>query len=160
MIALRTAIVYASYHNRNTEKVAQVLTDVLSAESYAVLEGNVPASIAEYDVIGIGSGIYRWQWHDAIRRFLESLPEGNGKPVFLFSTSGFRNRNFNKKTEELLLAKGYEVIDQFHCKGNISIGPKFLHANIANDRPNRADLEEAARFAERIREAMNNHIQP
>lgn len=54
-------IVFSTFHG-NTEKVAHEMATVLNAQLVNLNEADTPA-LADYDLIGLGSGIY-WVEHD------------------------------------------------------------------------------------------------
>jgi hypothetical protein len=54
---MKTIIVYKSYHRMNTEKVAKAIAEVMNAQLTKV-EDVRQEELAEYDLIGFGSGIY------------------------------------------------------------------------------------------------------
>jgi len=84
---MKTLIVYTSVHHQNTEKVAKVLAEELNADLVRI--GEVQSdTLAAYDLIGFGSGIYFMKHHRTLLQFVDTLPAGMGKPAFVFSTSG------------------------------------------------------------------------
>jgi len=116
----KTLIICKSVHHQNTASVAQAIADVLHAE-ICVPEDVPYARLDEYDLIVLGSGIYFGRFHSAVRRWVRQLPSvpPPGRRVFLFSTSGlsFLWRVWHWPLNARLLAKGYDVIAEFHCRG-------------------------------------------
>lgn len=85
----RTLIICKSVHHQNTAKVAQAIANVLHAEICA--PEDIPyARLEEYDLIGLGSGIYFGRFHSALRHWVCEMPiaPSQGQRAFLFSTSG------------------------------------------------------------------------
>jgi flavodoxin len=84
-----------------------------------------PEEIAEYDLVGFGSGIYSATFDPSVLDLADRLPHVAGKKAFLFSTYGapafIANREFIEKNHqqirEKLKEKGYTVIGEFGCAG-------------------------------------------
>lgn len=66
---MKYLIVYASVHHKNTEKIALVIANVLNANAVKASEVNEDF-ITQYDVIGIGSGIFFSKFHKQILNLL------------------------------------------------------------------------------------------
>jgi flavodoxin len=62
---VNTLIVYKSYHRMNTEKVAKAMAEAMNAQLTKVEDAR-PEALAEYDLIGFGSGIYGLKHHKAL----------------------------------------------------------------------------------------------
>jgi len=89
---LKTLIIYKSYHHMNTEKVAKAMADAMDAK-LAKVEDVRPEELADYDLIGFGSGIYWYKHHKKLFELIERIPSMD-KKVFVFSTCGsFRERH-------------------------------------------------------------------
>jgi menaquinone-dependent protoporphyrinogen IX oxidase len=69
---VRSLIVCRSRSHGNTARVAHAIADVLDAR---VVEPTdiAPQDIAEYDLVGFGSGIYAFSFDPELRRFAASL---------------------------------------------------------------------------------------
>ena len=89
---MKTLIIYKSISHKNTEKVAKVIGEVLDAK-LAQPEEIDPSSLAGYDLIGFGSGIYFGKHHKALLKFVGTLPPQN-KAAFVFSTCGGWRKNW------------------------------------------------------------------
>ena len=126
------------------------MATTLNAQLVNLNEADIPA-FADYDLIGLGSGIY-WGKHD--RRLLDlvdNLPLQNNKKAFVFSTSGLNEgrvlNKFNRRLKRKLAEKGFTIIGEFSCRGFDTMGPLKLIGGINKGRPNDNDLEAAAHFA-------------
>jgi len=150
----RSLLVLLSYHHKNTEKVANVFAKVLDAPIRMPQE-LVPEEIGGYDLVGFGSGIYDGMHHKGLLEFADKLPEANGKKAFLFSTSAIVGEDKVAKDHaalrEKLRSKGYDIVDEFACKGFNTNSFLKLFGGINKGRPNAEDLESAKRFAIRMR---------
>jgi len=157
--ALKSLVVVFSYHHRNTEKIANACAKVLGAEVKTPQQVK-PEEIAEYDLVGFGSGIYSATFDRAVLDLADRLSNAAGKKAFLFSTYGapavFAGgdfvRNNHSQIREKLQAKGYTVIGEFGCAGwNTNSFLKFF-GGLNKGRPDAEDLKNAEAFARDIKE--------
>ncbi len=149
-LPIRALLVLVSYHHRNTEKIARVLADVLDAPIRSPQDIR-SEDIQGYDLIGFGSGIYDGMHHKELLSLAERMPETDGKRAFLFSTSAIINDDKVAKDHSALRSrlqkKGYEIVDEFACKGyNTNSFLKYF-GGMNKGRPNQEDIELAERFA-------------
>lgn len=149
----RALVICVSVSHGNTAKVARAIAEVLGAEVRAP-EDVDPASLADYDVVGFGSGIYYGTHHSRLRGFLEALPPVTGRHrAFVFTTSGQGSEQhlpWQRSLSTVLRDKGYDVAGSFVCRGYDTWLPLRLVGGIGNGRPNAQDLARARRFAEAI----------
>ncbi len=154
---LKILIVCKSKHHENTWKVAKAIGDVLDAEIMKPDEDH-NFSITDYDLLGLGSGIYWSRYHKNISKFVDNLPNVENKKAFIFSTSGLRRipiiNGYGKKIKKKLSKKGFETIGEFSCRGYDSFSYFKLVGGIHKGRPNEKDLKEAKEFAKNISEKM------
>jgi len=150
----RSLLVLLSYHHKNTEKVANVFAKILAAPIQSP-EQLSPSEVGGYYLVGFGSGIYDGMHHKALLEFADKLPDANGKKAFLFSTSAIISDDKVAKDHaalrEKLRSKGYDIVDEFACKGFNTNSFLKLFGGINKGRPNAEDLESAKRFAIRMR---------
>lgn len=151
---LRSLVVVFSYHHNNTEKIAKTCAKVLGAE-VKMPQQVKPEEIAEYDLVGFGSGIYSGTFGASILNLADRLPPAGRTKVFLFSTYGapafIANREFIEKNHsqirEKLKAKGYTVIGEFGCAGwNTNSFLKYF-GGLNKGKPDAEDLRNAEAFA-------------
>ena len=148
---MKTLIVYASVHHKNTEKVAKVIAAELGADLVSVGEVQ-PAALTAYDQIGFGSGIYDHNFHQALLHFVETLPTVTGKQAFVFSTCGVGGTRRHAAFKELLASRGFSVVGDFSCKGWDTNSFFKVLGGINKGRPNEEDLQEARVFARGLKE--------
>ena len=148
---MKTLIIYTSVHHQNTGKVAKVMAEELEADLVPIGDAQ-PASIAAYDLVGFGSGIYFGKHHKTLLQFVETLPSETGKRAFVFSTSGEGGKGRHAALKEKLMDKGFSIVDEFSCKGWDTWGPMKLIGGINKGRPNADDLERARLFARGLKE--------
>jgi len=163
---MKTLIVCYSYHHRNTEKVAKAMAGVLEAEI------KTPSQIKAEDLgntglIGFGSGIYSSRHHPSLLTLAESLPSGEGKVAFLFSTCGVPAFAFTQGAVDDYIAKshsplrealedrGYKIIDEFACVGYNTNSFLKLFGGINKGRPNQDDIGRAEEFARNLKRIIS-----
>lgn len=163
---MKTLIIYISIHHKNTERIAKVMAEVLKAPLAKPREIDIN-SLAEYDLLGFGSGIYFGKHHKSLLKLVDKLPNLKGRKVFVFSTSGVSNvgnfihnirhkvSNFHIPLREKLVKKGLVIVGEFTCKGFDTVGPFKLIGGISKGRPNEKDLEKARKFAKNLLENLH-----
>jgi len=158
-LPVKSLVVVFSYHHNNTEKIAHAMADVLGAQVKTPQQVK-PEEIAEYDLIGFGSGIYSATFDPSVLDLADRLPDTAGKKTFLFSTYGapavFAGGDFVKNNHsqirKKLRAKGYTVIGEFGCAGwNTNVFLKYF-GGLNKGRPNAEDLRNAETFARDMKE--------
>ena len=79
---MRTAIVYASVHHGNTEKLVKRIAEECQVNLIDAVK-QPDADLSSYDMIGFASGIYFSRFHQSILEFAEkNLPDD--KKIFQF----------------------------------------------------------------------------
>jgi flavodoxin len=156
---VKSLVVVFSYHHNNTEKIANVIAKALGAGIKTPQQVR-PEEIAEYDLVGFGSGIYSATFDPSVLDLADRLPPVNGKKAFLFSTYGapafIANRAFIEKNHrqirEKLKAKGYSVIGEFGCAGwNTNSFLEFF-GGLNKGKPDAEDLMNAEAFSRDMKE--------
>jgi flavodoxin len=94
-----TLICLASFHHHNTGKIAKEIASVLDAPIVNPQYINVD-NIADYKLIGFGSGIYDQKHHKMLLDLVDTLTFVEGKKVFIFSTSGVSRETAIKNSIE------------------------------------------------------------
>ena len=156
---VKSLVIVFSYHHNNTEKIANACANVLGAEVKTPQQVR-PEEIAEYDLIGFGSGIYSATFDPSVLDLADRLPDAAGKKAFLFSTYGapafIANREFIEKNHqqirEKLRAKGYAIIGEFGCGGWNTNSFLRYFGGLNKGRPNTEDLRNAEEFARSVKE--------
>jgi len=143
---MKKIIVCRSGHHGNTDRIAQSMSSVFDAIIMKPEEIDT-GNISGCDIIGFGSGIYAGRYHKSVVSLVKNLPEGKGKKVFVFSTSGQGTEKYNDPLKKLLSAKGYEIAGSFACRGYSAFGPLKLFGGINKGRPDETDIEAARQFA-------------
>jgi flavodoxin len=159
---MKSLIILFSYHHKNTEKIAKVFAEVFGAQIKTPQQID-PEELREYDLICFGSGIYDDKHHVSLLDLADKLPDGFGKNVFIFSTSGvpvailgdnFLNNYLAKAHATLknkLESKGCKVLGDFISPGfNTNVFLKYF-GGLNKNRPNQKDFERAREFALKIK---------
>ena len=155
---MKALILYVSIHHGNTKKVAMAMAEVLNAKLAKPWEIK-PEELAEYDLIGFGSGIYYWKHHRALFKLVEGLPEMKGKKAFIFSTAGIDVPFINhRKLRNALRKKGFEILGEFSCRGWDTNGWLEKMGGINKGHPDEKDLERARRFAEEVMNLREKYL--
>ena len=141
---MKTLIICKSVHHQNTEKVAKAMADVLGAK-LAQPEEIDPSSLAEYDLIGFGSGIYMGKHHKTLLDLAGKLAQQN-KAAFVFSTCG-SGKSQHKALLEVLRQNGFAIKGEFICAGFDTFGPFKFIGGLKKGHPDEKDLEDARTFA-------------
>jgi flavodoxin len=149
---MNNLIILVSYHHKNTEKVAQAIAGVLGAEIKTIEQTDVNG-LANYDLIGFGSGVYFGKLDKNLLALADKLPQVNDKKAFIFSTSGRAGKSaegFHKEFREKIITKGYTVVGEFSCPGFDTYGVLKIAGGIKKGRPNEDDLKQAKEFAQSL----------
>jgi flavodoxin len=152
---------FVSIHQKNTEKIANVLARVLDAPIKTPQQTN-PEELQEYDLIGFGSGIYGAKHHKALLDLADRLPQVTNKKAFIFSTCGVPAIGMSERVveennsalREKLQSKGYVIVDEFGCVGFNTNSFLKRFGGINKGRPNAQDLKNAEVFAQNLKRAV------
>jgi len=157
---LKALIIYISVHHGNTEKVAKAMANILDATLLQVKQTDANM-LEQYDLIGFGSGIYFGKHHESLLDFVDKLPVLTNKKAFIFSTSGLRKipfvHNFNKPLRKELQRKGFDIIDEFSCRGLDTYRATKLVGGVNKGRPNADDLRQAEDFASGLKNSGESY---
>lgn len=149
---MKSLLICTSVSHGNTKKVADAIADVLDAR--VVEPGGVDGAVlAQYDLVGFGSGIYRRSFHPELRQFVESLSPAERGKAFVYATSGFsdsRTHRFVQPFVGLLEDKGFDVVGAFSSRALDTFLPFRLIGGHRKGRPNASDLDSARRFADEL----------
>ena len=103
---MRKAIVYASIHHGNTEKLVKSIAEECQVDLIDAVK-QPDADLGSYDMIGFASGIYFSKFHQSMLKFAEkNLPDD--KKIFLICTYG-GSANY-RSIEQILNKKHSKVI--------------------------------------------------
>lgn len=145
---MKSLIIYASVHHGNSKKLAEKLGEFLQAPVVSVKEAS-QLDLIEYDLVGLGSGIYHGQHHAKLKELAKSQSFTN-KGVFVFSTSGTGSAKYNKDLEGALAEGGARVLGSYACKGYDTFGIWKWIGGIAKGHPNDKDFAAAREFCAQL----------
>ena len=132
---MRILIIVKSKGAGNTMQIAEAMSEAAPA-SITTLEDVNNYKLEEYDLIGLGSGIFLGKHYKDLIKFAKTLKSKN---CFVFSTSGYNNLNkVNSTLVKLLNDRGNNVLGAFACRG-IFLGKNKGH-------PNSDDFDNAQKF--------------
>ena len=154
---MKSLLVLFSYHHKNTEKVANVFAKVFDAQIKTPTQIN-PEELQEYSLIGFGSGIYGEKHHKLLLDLTDKLPQVTNKKAFIFSTSAIQGKAKVAKDHSLLReklqSKGYQIVDEFSCKGFNTNSFLKVFGGMNKGRPNAKDLKHAEEFAQNLKQNL------
>jgi len=155
VITLKSLVIVISIHHNNTVKVANAIAKVLDVQIKNPQDVK-PEELADYDLVGLGSGIYGEKHHEDLLDLTDKLPQVTNKKAFIFSTSSIMGKNKvandHLELREKLRSKGYTIVDEFACKGfNTNSFMKYL-GGMNKGRPNAEDIKNAEEFAEKLKQ--------
>lgn len=146
---MKILIIVKSKHYDNTLKIAEAMSEVAPA-TITDLENASFYNLNEYDIVGLGSGIYFGKHDKDLFKFAEKHCN-DIKLCFVFSTSG--SKKFDKNNEALvkfLERKNIKVLSSFGCLGETRYFPLSIIGGINKNRPDFDDFEAAQRFIDSI----------
>lgn len=147
---MKAIIIYISTYQGNTQKVAQVMANELSAMLVTIEEAE-NIDLSKFNLIGLGSAINFAQHHKKLLHFVETSDFKN-RNVFIFSTHcrPFLGK-YHQTLKRRLLEKGSHLIGEFSCKGYDRTGPWITMDGYNKARPNAIDLFKARLFVAKMR---------
>ena len=146
---MKVAIVYASVHHKNTEKLVEAI-----AEKYPEIElidatKTILKDLASYDLIGFASGIFYGKLHKTLLSFIaDNLPAH--KKAFVIYTCGQDSSSYIKTAEELIKSKDASFAGFYSCPGYDTWGPFKLIGGKNKNHPDENDIGKAIQFYENL----------
>jgi flavodoxin/ferredoxin len=149
MDKLKAIIVYYSASG-NTKKIAQAIQagvkQVLGDCDIAKVKEAKAIDFSQYDIIGLGSPIWRLREPANVQTFIQSLPGLNGKFFFPFCTHGVMPVTLMHRVTKVLTSKGAIYIgcrDWYGGVNQLSCMPKPYPTD---GHPDAIDLKQAEDF--------------
>ena len=153
---MKINIIYFS-QTGNTKKVAKVMQSTLNDSGHTTqvipLRKATPADTTKADLIAIGAPCFAAQAPTPIKSFLHSLPNLNGKPAFVFATSGGAPGRVLYDMASILKKKDAKVLGGFLSRGEV-FHPAPCMIGRFPGRPDMTDLETAKRFASALSDQL------
>jgi flavodoxin len=139
----------------NTVHVAEAMAAAIQADLKDAVN-LTPADLEGRTLVGLGSGIYTMQHLPQIMRLPPRIPASC--QVFIFSTSGSAGwmpgpayRFTHWRLRSALRRRKNAILGEWDCPGQVK-GGILGWFGLYRGRPKDADLAEAARFAQQMRE--------
>ena len=144
---MKSAIVYASRHHGNTEKLVKELAerhgiDLINAELSA--EINLDA----YDVIGFASGIDFGQFYPFVTAIAAQMPAG--KCTYALYTCAKNQARYGNEIEQAAQARNCRYLGKFGCRGFNTYGPLKLIGGMNKGCPGPEEIAAAVEFYEKM----------
>lgn len=150
---MKVLIIYYS-QTGNTQKAARAIRDGLRAGGHEVILKFLKKvsfeELKEYDMIGFGSPIW-YEMTPNMRKFVEEMPNLNGKLAFSFCTHGTMPNLYFPLVVPRLQRKGLKVIGWKGWYGNCTI-QIFPEPYYTAGHPDEQDLAEAFAFGKEMGE--------
>lgn len=151
---MKTYILYASFHHKNTEKIAQEIASNLDSSIDEFVNFN-QEKFEEADLIGFGSGVYYGKFHRGLINLVKKLDKQKSKKAFLFSTAGVK-KNFllnhsHSHFSKLLKKKNFQIVEEFSCLAYDTYGLLKFFGGVNKKRPNEKDFQAAREFALKLK---------
>ena len=145
----KAAIIYASVHHGNTEKVVTAMAHDMPVTLFKVEQAE-HIDFSEYDCIGFASGIYAGRCHRSIYAFLKNHRHELPKQTFAVCTSGVGKGKYAKKFADSLAKNGFTVLGECECKGFDTFGPFKLFGGLGKGHPDDKELADGVAFIKKI----------
>ncbi len=155
---MKILVIYFSQTD-NTRKIAEKIftgiTETTRHGDFKPLEKVSPASLADYDLIGIGAPVFYYKEPYNVTDFLESLPDLNGQHWFVFCTHGNVIGNFFPSVSACLQKKRATVIGYHNCYADITV-PFYPKPSYTSGHPDQLDLDRALQFGRDMVDTSRN----
>ena len=141
---MKILLIVKSKGSGNTMQIAEAMAEACPAIITSLEDaGNYNAE--EFDLVGLGSGIFLGKHYKQLFNFAKTV---NNKNCFVFSTSGCNNlKKVNASLIKLLESEGKTVWGSFACRG------VFLGINKGH--PNADDFDDAQKFITEVVEKFS-----
>lgn len=143
----KTLILYRSPHHGNTKKLLDAIVkahpDVVLAKA-----GKDSFDDAQYELIGIASGVYAGKPHRAVRKALDGLRGGGRKAFAVYTCGDNAGGKYGERFMALLRERGFDPAGFYWSAAWDSFGPLRLVGGVNKGRPNEDEIQGAVKFYE------------
>jgi flavodoxin/ferredoxin len=149
---MRTLVIFFS-QTGNTKTIAGQISEGIQAIAghcdIATMTDVDTASIADYDLVGLGCPVFYFQEPLNVRSFIQSLPSLTGQHWFLFCTHGsIMGAIFHSMAKHLMRKE--VVLIGFHDTYADAWLPFYPHPTLTTGHPDSQELEDARQFGRDI----------
>lgn len=147
-------IVYFS-QGGTTARVTEYIATGLRTAEYRVdlcnMKDECPPNLDGYDLLGIGSPAYYYRPPFNVMDYVNSLPDLNGLPAFVFVLHGTYRGDAGNTLRHTLASKGGREVGYFHCRG-ADYALIYLKAGhlFSPDHPTAEELAQAEAFGREV----------
>lgn len=146
---MKVALVYASVHHKNTEKIVQAIAEKHPEVTLIDATKTILKDMASYDMIGFASGIFYGKLHKSLLKFItDNLPAH--KKTFIIYSCGQDSSSYIKTAKELIKSKEASFTGCYSCPGYDTWGPFKLIGGINKNHPDETDVQGAIKFYETL----------
>ena len=145
---MKILIIVKSKHQENTLKIAEAMSEAAPATVVQLDDAHL-YNLKEYDIIGLGSGIYYGKHDKGLIAFVKKNID-NINSAFVFSTSGTGKEKYNGKLCRILEENGKKVLGSFTCKGLDKFFIFAIGGGVSKGHPSIEDFDAAQSFIENI----------
>lgn len=148
---MRAVIVYESLHHGNTKRVAGAMAGACGADLFRLGDRKIP-DLRGYELVGLGSGIYRSRHHSDLIAFARNARFADGARAFLFSTAGIPALSglWHRPLRAAFESRGIPISGELCLPGHDTYAIFGLLGGINRGRPGDRDLERAREFVRSI----------
>lgn len=142
---MKIILIIKSTHQQNTLKIAEAMAEVAPL-TVVELDNAKNYNLAEYDIVGFGSGIYYGKHDKELINFVKNLTE-HPRYTFVISTSGTNKyQKYSKALINALESRNKTVLGTFGCKGMDKFFVFKLFGGLNKKHPNESDYDSAQQF--------------
>lgn len=134
----KIAIIYASVHHGNTEKIVRYIASDIQADIIDILKTKNP-DISQYEIVILASGIYFNTFHKSLMRYMKYTSFAEKKTILLY-TCGIAYTDYSRSAVKILIQNSAEHIGSFHCRGFDTYGIFGKFGGIAKKHPSTNDM--------------------
>lgn len=150
----KAIIIVDSIYHGNTKKIAQSIGNELNCKVISLNQA-CNHDIAEYSIVGFGSGIYFGKHSLNLLSFIDTI-QSNIQNAFILTTHGRPYLGkYNNTIKESLIKKGSTIIGEFSVRSYDNTGPWTIIGGGNIGKPNEHDCSRARKF---IRKKLRDFI--
>ena len=148
--SMKTAIVYASVHHKNTEKLVKAIAEKHPEVELIDTTKTILKDLASYDLVGFASGIFYSKFHKALLNFITDNLPAHKKTFVIYTCGSDHSAAYLKDIKDLIQSKDSTLVATFSCLAYDTFGPFKLIGGLNKGRPNEDDIQKAIDFYEKI----------